>query len=82
MTRSPSPTSSVSAEAERELGRGMNDTLPSKSIEAITGYKRPSDQIQELNAQGFYWARRSPVDGSVILERPYFEHSGQSTRSP
>jgi hypothetical protein len=52
----------------------MNDTLPPESIEAIMGYKRPSDQIQELRAQGFYRARRSPVDGSVILERPHYDH--------
>ncbi|CAN7474210.1 DUF4224 domain-containing protein [Variovorax sp. LjRoot175] len=52
----------------------MNDTLSPQSIEAITGYKRPAEQLQELRAQGFYRARLGPVDGKVILERPHYEH--------
>ena len=52
----------------------MNDTLSPESIEAITGYKRPAKQLDELRSQGFYRARLSPTDGSVILERPHYEH--------
>ena len=36
-----------------------DDILPRESIVAITGYKRPSDQLAELRAQGFYRARQS-----------------------
>lgn len=51
-----------------------DDTISPEAIESITGYKRPADQLAELRAQGFYRARRSPTDGSVILERPHYEH--------
>lgn len=48
--------------------------LAPEEIHALTGYRRPAEQLAELLCQGFYRARRSPVDGSVILERPHFEH--------
>ena len=51
-----------------------DDILPPESILAITGYKRPTEQLAELHAQGFYRARRSPVDGAIILERPHYDH--------
>lgn len=40
---------------------------------AITGYQRPGDQLSELHRQGFHRARRSPVSGRIILERPHFD---------
>jgi hypothetical protein len=49
-------------------------TLSREEIKGITGYKRPAEQLAELHLQGFYRARRSPVDGSVILERPHYDH--------
>jgi len=39
----------------------------------VTGYSRPTEQLRELLRQGFYRARRSPSDGSVILERPHYD---------
>lgn len=39
---------------------------------ALTGYKRPADQLQELHRQGFTRARRSPATGAVILERAHY----------
>ncbi|WP_369662451.1 DUF4224 domain-containing protein [Variovorax sp. V15] len=39
----------------------------------LTGYRRAAEQLTELRRQGFYRARRSRVDGSVILERPHYD---------
>ena len=41
-------------------------------IAALTGYRRPADQLRELHRQGFHRARRSPA-GTVILERAHYE---------
>jgi hypothetical protein len=42
--------------------------------------------LAELHLLGFYRARRSPVDGSVILERPHYDHicagGGKSANDP
>ena len=46
--------------------------LSSEELVAITGYKRPSDQLQELRKQGFYRARPNPAAGGVIVERAHY----------
>jgi hypothetical protein len=50
----------------------MKTTLEAQEVEAITGYKRPSDQLEELHRQGFYRARRSRTTGNIILEREHY----------
>lgn len=52
----------------------MTATLEPVELQRLTGYRRPSEQLSELLRQGFYRARRSPVDGAVILERPHYDH--------
>jgi len=47
--------------------------LSSEELVSLTGYRRPADQLAELHRQGFFRARRSPSDGSVILERPHYD---------
>jgi hypothetical protein len=47
--------------------------LTPQELHEVTGYKRPAEQLAELLRQGFYRARRSPADNSVILERPHFD---------
>lgn len=51
----------------------MNITLSSGELEAITGYKRPGDQLVELQRQGFSRARRSRTTGDIILERAHYD---------
>ena len=51
----------------------MDDTLSAETIERLTGYKRPADQLRELHRQGFWRARRAKVTGEVILERPHYD---------
>jgi len=46
--------------------------LSSEELVAITGYKRPSDQLPELRKQGFYRARPHPATGKIILERAHY----------
>lgn len=48
-------------------------TLTVDELVAITGYRRPGDQLRELLKLGYYRARRSVVTGAVILERPHYE---------
>lgn len=50
----------------------MTATLTPKEIDDVTGYKRPADQLAELQRQGFYRARRSPTTGQIILERAHY----------
>ncbi|WP_422086352.1 hypothetical protein [Variovorax sp.] len=47
--------------------------LSRAELKELTGYKRAADQLSELLLQGFYRARRSPVDGSLILERAHYD---------
>lgn len=47
-------------------------TLSEAEIERVTGYRRPSDQLTELRAQGFHRARKSPTSGRIIVERAHF----------
>lgn len=51
----------------------MSPVLESEELHRITGYRRHAEQLSELLRQGFYRARRSRVDGSVILERPHYD---------
>lgn len=50
----------------------MSAILEADELQRLTGYRRPADQLAELLRQGFYRARRSPSDGTVILERPHY----------
>lgn len=54
-------------------GTVMSITLSDDEIEAITGYKQPHRQVEELRRQGYHRARRAPVTGEVILERAHYE---------
>lgn len=51
----------------------MSAILEPNELQALTGYRRPADQLAELLRQGFYRARRSPSDGTIILERPHYD---------
>lgn len=60
-------------------------TLSHDEVEAVTGYKRPNDQLVELQRRGFARARLSPTTGKVILERAHYESvcgGQQATRRP
>jgi len=46
--------------------------LPDELV-ALTGYRRPCDQLPELHRQGFYRARLSATTRQVILERAHYE---------
>jgi hypothetical protein len=50
-----------------------NLVLSAEELRALTGYRVPSKQLQELRRQGFWRARRSPMTGRVILERSHYE---------
>lgn len=47
--------------------------LDADELVALTGYRRPADQLAELKRQGFSRARRSAATGTVILERAHYE---------
>lgn len=47
-------------------------TLTAPELEELTRYKRPGEQLAELQRRGFHRARRAR-DGSVVLERAHFE---------
>jgi hypothetical protein len=47
--------------------------LTDKELFELTGYSRPSKQLEELHQQGFYRARISKATGKVILERESYE---------
>lgn len=52
----------------------MSATLTDLEIERLAGgYKRPAEQLRELLKLGFWRARRSELNGKVILERPHYE---------
>ncbi len=50
----------------------MSIILTKDELCAITGYRRPADQLAELHRQGYWRARRSPL-GSVICERAHYQ---------
>ena len=45
-------------------------TLTNEELVALTGYRRPADQLRALHAAG-YWRARPGPDGAVILERAH-----------
>lgn len=51
----------------------MDLTLSPTEIHQLTGYKRPGDQLAELQRQGFFRARLARVTGEVILERAHYD---------
>lgn len=51
----------------------MSLTLTPDELHALTGYRRPGDQLSELHRLGFWRARRSPTTGAVILEREHYQ---------
>lgn len=51
----------------------MSLTLSKDELRNLTGYTWPSKQLQELHRQGFWRARRCPVTGNVVLERPHYD---------
>lgn len=60
----------------------MESTLSADEIERLSGgYTRPAEQLRELLKLGYWRARRSKLNGKVILERPHFEavSRGQDT---
>lgn len=50
----------------------MNTQLSDQELEAITGYRTPSRQLQTLHARGFSRAYRNR-QGKVVLERPHYD---------
>lgn len=46
-------------------------TLSAEELEAITGYKRPADQLKVLHSRGFY--RAAILGGRLVLERPHYD---------
>ncbi|MDO8902941.1 MAG: hypothetical protein CVU23_06205 [Betaproteobacteria bacterium HGW-Betaproteobacteria-17] len=50
----------------------MNPTLTASELEAITGYRTPSRQLQTLHDRGFTRAYRNRL-GEVVLERPHYD---------
>jgi hypothetical protein len=48
-------------------------TLTTCEVERLTGYRRPGDQLAELQRRGFFRARRSRCTGDVILERAHYD---------
>ena len=52
----------------------MSDLLMSPAeVHALTGYKRPAQQLEELKRQGYWRARRAPITGRILLERAHYE---------
>jgi hypothetical protein len=67
----------------------MNELLVTEGeIQTLTGYKRPSRQVDELRRRGFHRARRNHA-GQVILERAHYDavctgqaHRGTTDNAP
>ena len=55
----------------------MNITLSPDELQALTGYRRPAEQLRELHRRGYWRACRS-ITGAVVLTR---EHFGAIERS-
>lgn len=51
----------------------MTIVVLAAELQALTGYKRPSDQLRELHRLGFYRARLGKVTRQVILERAHYD---------
>lgn len=56
--------------------------LTKDELQALTGYKRPAEQVAELRRQGFYRARTSPTTGAVILERAHYDAICAGSKAP
>lgn len=52
--------------------KAMSLVLTAPELEELTRYKRPGEQLAELQRRGFHRARKAR-DGSVVLERAHFE---------
>ena len=50
----------------------MTIILTSDELAAVTSYRTPKRQLEELHRQGFYRARISAT-GNVILERAHYD---------
>jgi len=48
-------------------------TIPPDELAEITGYRQPAAQLRRLLERGFWRACRSPITGSVILERAHYD---------
>jgi hypothetical protein len=46
--------------------------LTEDELVALTGYRRPAEQLHELHRQGFSRARRNRL-GRVVLERSHYD---------
>jgi hypothetical protein len=46
-------------------------TLSPQEIEAITGYRRPAEQLKVLHSRGFY--RAAILNGRLVLERAHYD---------
>lgn len=51
----------------------MSIIVTPDELQALTGYKRPADQLRELHRRGFYRARLGKVTREVILERAHYD---------
>lgn len=49
------------------------EVIDTPTLIKLTGYRQPAKQLAELHRQGFWRARRCPVTGHVILERPHYD---------
>lgn len=57
-------------------------TLTPDELHALTGYRRPAEQLRALHLQGYWRARRS-VLGAVVLTRAHYEAvEGGQDRKP
>lgn len=50
----------------------MTIILTTDEVAAVTGYRTPKRQLEELHRQGFYRARIAAT-GNVILERAHYD---------
>lgn len=51
----------------------MSIVLSPEELQAVTGYKRPHDQLKVLHKLGFYRARIGAVTRQVVLERAHYD---------
>jgi hypothetical protein len=55
--------------------------LTEAELEALTGYRRPHEQLAELHQQGFSRARRNRL-GRVVLERAHYDAVCAGAKQP
>lgn len=61
-----------------QFSAGPMITLTKTELRAITGFTRPSKQLEVLRSRGFHRAFIDR-DGTLVLERAHFEHVSCST---